>query len=453
MLDSKEDKLKVIRSLMQNNKVLHQRFFDENQNLLPWVHKHLCMVVEFIKINYLSCLQNVEIDDVVLTGSLCGHTYNNTSDLDLFIILKDECTNGFVLDDNIISALSNFLIWSLKPKNYGHLIDVGLMKKSGHIKERGFAAYSTYATYSILKNNWYEKSLYSEFDVTPEEMLERYQEYSDGLHQFVQQLPKTDDGFLTYDGVQELDGKISELKKNAFNAKHDNPKHEYELDYLLYRLAKKFGLLNHYGDYVFDSYKHYLGNDKRITSAKLTIDEYVKALLTPKETLSEELFIDGVLKEDIKKQIKDQVDFVINKTRLNQIDGLSIKDVYISGDFAGYYYNDLSSIDIKIEVSNENCPFLASGDEALEMFCKEIYWGKLNDYKFTLNNRKITFTFCAKKTEFLDLYSINQDKWLKEPDKQERQHIDVENLLSEWNKRYNNLKTQIKVLNENKAFG
>ena len=73
MFDTKEDKISTIKSLMQNHKTLHQGFFGADEKLLPYVYAKFCEMINFVQNNYVSFLQNVEIEDIVLTGSLCGY--------------------------------------------------------------------------------------------------------------------------------------------------------------------------------------------------------------------------------------------------------------------------------------------------------------------------------------------------------------------------------------------
>ena len=82
-------------------------------------------------------------------------------------------------------------------------------------------------------------------------------EFKQSIEEFpIKSLPKINDAFLTTEGAQQLEQKLSSLKTDAFLAKDVDPEHEYSLTYNIYRLAKKFGLLSHLKQYAADSYKY-----------------------------------------------------------------------------------------------------------------------------------------------------------------------------------------------------
>ncbi len=255
---TKEDKLSIIKTMMQHNDVLSPLFFDTDKIMLPHIRKKMLDMVSIIKNHYISFFPNIEIEDIILTGSLCSYIYTSTSDIDLFILFKNISDNNVF---NFFTKIGTYINRNIKPKIYNHAIDFGITysEKYYNMDEHKLDGYNTY---SILNNRWHIEPIKQEFDFSIQELYNEYCKYSAQIHQYVKELPKINDAYLTYESAISLSQKIMQSKIQAFIAKDQDKKHEYSLTYNIYRLSKKFCLFQHFMRYAEESFKYDLSRKK-----------------------------------------------------------------------------------------------------------------------------------------------------------------------------------------------
>lgn len=253
MPSSREEKIKLIKCMMQNHDTLCPDLFDANLNLVPEAKTKFLEIYDFIYQRSLIFFPDVQIKDFVISGSMCSYTYSDLSDLDLFIFVENVFPYSSELSNRILTCINSFLSsLSCKPKFYGHLIDYGVLTIND---DRYFK--NPYM-YSILNNEWKQKPVRREYKFSVEELYSQYCKYSANLHQYVQSLEKINNAFLTAESCLLLRDFLKNIRLKAFETKDNSQEHEYSLDYNLYRLLKKFGTYTHFDNYVKDSFKYIL---------------------------------------------------------------------------------------------------------------------------------------------------------------------------------------------------
>lgn len=252
---SKQEKLDIVASMMQNREVLCPDIFDAQGKMLEQVRYKFLELVDFVKREYLSAFPQLEIRDVTLNGSMCSYMYSDRSDLDLFIVVEDVFPQDSEVSYKVLNAI-NLLLSELahRPFIYGHPVDFGMLQTSSF-------KINDLNCYSVLYDCWKIEPLRREFGFTAEELYKHYCKYSADLHRFVNELPKNASGFLTVDSQKKLREKLRYLRNDAFRYKFFSPEHEYSLEYNLCRLLKKFGTYSHFHQYILDSYKNTEGRD------------------------------------------------------------------------------------------------------------------------------------------------------------------------------------------------
>ena len=171
-------------------------------------------------------------------------------------------------------------------------------------------------------------------------------------------------------------------------------------------------------------------------------------LLTPRETLDRTLFDEhNKMYPEIRKQLFEQADFVVKKT-IAGIPGLKVHDICLNGSSASYFYEDNSDIDVKIEVHNDGCNFLTKKDEDLIRFMGYIKTALLPNHKVRLNNRFVDLKLNSFQFEIMGLYSVLHDKWVIEPKKDIVSHLDADELMEEYTKRYYIIKNHLNEITQ-----
>ena len=144
---------------------------------------------------------------------------------------------------------------------------------------------------------------------------------------------------------------------------------------------------------------------------------------------------DNTLKPEVAEKAKEVAQTFVNILTEN---GIKIKviDIYLVGSNANYNYNESSDIDIHI-----------IADDSFD--CDKRHLPLLYDAYKSLFNKKYDISFKGINVEVYvetgkpsvsgGIYSIKENKWIKEPDKNDIPEIDQEAVgqgLNEWIKRY-----------------
>lgn len=245
----KEEKIAIVRQMMSNHPVLPVELFDANGKVYPGIREKLLKISDYMLEWFLPAFPQMKVLDVFLSGSMCSYIYNETSDLDLFVAVDDIVPQDENLSKKLLSNLNSY-VFSLKakPEFYKHPIDYGALLKND-------LRFLIANRYSLMKDKWMIKLQRQEFSYTPEELFAAYCKFSADFHQYVNNLPKVEGAFLTYESANELRAKISELGYNACILKETSPEREYNMQYNIYRLFKRFGVYSHFNNYIAESLK------------------------------------------------------------------------------------------------------------------------------------------------------------------------------------------------------
>lgn len=149
------------------------------------------------------------------------------------------------------------------------------------------------------------------------------------------------------------------------------------------------------------------------------LEENIKRLLTPRETLAPWLFDENnQMHENMRRTLLRYAEKLIESV-ISPIEGLEVTDITLTGSSSGYFYKDSSDIDMRVEVHNKGCKWLAKDSEHMDKFLATQLNGFFNDgYRFYVNKRLIDIKMSSKQVDFASLYSIKDNKWLIEPTKE-----------------------------------
>ena len=166
------------------------------------------------------------------------------------------------------------------------------------------------------------------------------------------------------------------------------------------------------------------------------IKELAQRLLTPQKTLDTQLFDEnGRLYPDLRKDLLNIADYAI-KTGVDVFDVLKVKDVYMNGSCASYFYRHNSDIDIRIDVQNKNAPYLAQDDKNLTLLTTGVFKGASQGFTFKIKKRYVDVKISPYMSEIVGLYSIMQDKWIVEPRKDITLGLNIGDICNEYEKQF-----------------
>lgn len=145
-----------------------------------------------------------------------------------------------------------------------------------------------------------------------------------------------------------------------------------------------------------------------------------------KKTLNTKIWQGFLIKPEITQQIKKIVhDFMSN----NNIEQSVLKDIVITGSLANFNWSKYSDFDIHLilcfEDINKDKELVKSSLDA-----KRIQWNLAHNIKIKGFPVELYFEDCKEPHYSTGIYSINQDKWIKQPQKQETE-VDEEQI---WKK-------------------
>jgi len=129
---------------------LNPKIWDDEDKLNQAIRAALLKnAIEFIKfIN----IENLPIQDIVLTGSLANYTWTNFSDLDIHVVVDFETMN---VDDTMLEELfkTKKSLWEtkIKSKIKNHDVEVYIEDTNEEVNSTG--------VYSLIKDSWLEKPI------------------------------------------------------------------------------------------------------------------------------------------------------------------------------------------------------------------------------------------------------------------------------------------------------
>ncbi len=149
------------------------------------------------------------------------------------------------------------------------------------------------------------------------------------------------------------------------------------------------------------------------------LEENIKRLLTPRETLAPWLFDENnQMHENMRLLLLRYAQKLIESV-ISPIEGLEVTDITLTGSSSGYFYKNNSDIDMRVEVHNESCQWLAKDREHMDKFLATQLNGFFaQGYRFYFERRFIDIKISTQQIDFASLYSVKYKKWLIEPTKE-----------------------------------
>lgn len=178
----------------------------------------------------------------------------------------------------------------------------------------------------------------------------------------------------------------------------------------------------------------------------------LKHIIEAKDVLDERLFnSDNMMKAKVRSGLLAIANMAIEKT-IKGVDGLEISDVYLVGSASNYWYHEQSDIDIRIEVNNKKCTYLAKDSKHFDIFLNS-KMGALREkgYKFYFQDRLVDIKLASEKVHFISMYSIKHNCWIVYPERKMFKEINITEILNKYHnykadleKKYNTIKMQYK---------
>lgn len=235
-----------IAEYLQLHDILSPEIFDAKDELLSDVKKTLQQISEFLTGYMMRIFQHVEIEDIILSGSRCYYNYQDSSKLDLIILLAP--------DEKIISR-EEF-------DRQFHNINEGLSARGYDFFINGVRVSYAWRTklpesagiYSLKKGIWIKKPTVMPYAFSAEGFQQELAEYDQKIQAFLSGLEKDDDGVLTMESCDKLLAFAEELRQEAHKPAVLASAKECGLAYNLYRYFKQFGFPNDLIQMAFDGY-------------------------------------------------------------------------------------------------------------------------------------------------------------------------------------------------------
>jgi len=183
----------------------------------------------------------------------------------------------------------------------------------------------------------------------------------------------------------------------------------------------------------------------KIIKEIISMKDTLQRLLNPKEVLDVRLFdYSQKLLPDVREKILTEVKSRV-KNVINEIDGLELYDIYLTGSSASYFYYENSDIDIRADIRNISCKYIAKDDEFLSRFLTSYYSGIYSKYKFMFGTQKVDIKLSPNiyETLPLGLYSILNDKWIIQPQKNITQGLNADEIYAKYESLYYQIKNHL----------
>lgn len=197
--------------------------FEDENTLNPIYRDKLLNIFYFFSEKLIGENQNIiNILDVTLTGSLVNYNYNENSDIDLHIIVKD--------DYELLSTKAKLFNLKYNIKMEDHFVEVYVQKYDEQ--------HSSTGVYSLLKNKWLvkpDKKINISLD---KKTLEKKYNY------FLNQI----DIALASDNIKFIKNIIDKIKKFRQRGLENNG--EYSVENIVFKLLRYDGYLKKIYDHL-----------------------------------------------------------------------------------------------------------------------------------------------------------------------------------------------------------
>lgn len=178
----------------------------------------------------------------------------------------------------------------------------------------------------------------------------------------------------------------------------------------------------------------------------MRIEDIALRLITPQKVLDPYIFdSNGVIHDDIRKRLLHRTGFLIKNT-VDQISGLEVTDICITGSAATYLYYDRSDIDMKIIVRNKSNPIIKDNNDGLLEFLPMLANSyHLKNRSFYIDDRFVDIKLSPHHVDILGLYSVLNRQWLIKPNPNDTVGFSLEEIMEEYHRQLNEIQ---KIIDE-----
>ncbi len=220
-------------SSFELKKYLNPKFFD-NEVLKSRVRLRLLDIVDEFISNFK--FKDLNIEDIVLTGSLANYNWSKYSDVDLHIILDFKKINKDVdlLREFFNSVKINWNNDHIDLKIYGFSVEIYIEDISDKTESNGI--------YSIEKNKWVKKPVYKNISYDKKNITNKSIKFINLIENI---LDKYENNFDQYKN-EELLNEIEKLLRKINNMRRLGLKKdgEFSNDNITYKILRRTGSLD-----------------------------------------------------------------------------------------------------------------------------------------------------------------------------------------------------------------
>lgn len=397
---------RIAHSQLSPKEKLNPFFFDENGVMHDDIRKSLLEYIQIYLDHIYLKFENTFIKDICLVGSQASYFYHAGSDIDVAIDLQAE--DNKYLNEDIYNNFHKFLANSA----CDFLPISGSFKKL-KIDVKPFRFKYKYGQqYSLLNNRWVKK-----FDPN----LIKNLDSNKIINQYYDKLIETAKKIQTILADEASSPKQkNELLKDLHNYILFNFRNESYLMNIVYGLIRSHSHVDSLG--IMTAVND-LNRINKLAPSNLDIpkletpEDTARRLLSPRESLSEFVFhSSGKMHENLRQKIIAAAKIVFEQTA-GKFEGVKIKDICLIGSMAGYVYKNNSDIDIAVIVDFDGCPYLNFKDDVQTAnYLTEVYASAVDTLpQFHISGKMVDITLKAQAK--WKQFSLLQNTWLKEPDK------------------------------------
>ena len=240
---------KLIHHGFTRHSKLNPELFDDENMLRPEVRKQL-MVIANDFIDSLG-VDQIDFEDVILTGSIVNYNWNPYSDVDLHIVYDFSEIDG---DDDLVSEFfeSKKSVWNQihDVEIYGYDVEIyGQDINEEHVST---------GVYSVLNNEWIIKPEPQNYDVNPQRLVKKTKHFI-RLFNDVIESDNTDEEKLSQ--IKKIKDKIKKYRQSGLEEGG-----EYSEENLVFKLLRRVGYLEKLSDTKHELDDKIMSLEKKVTN-------------------------------------------------------------------------------------------------------------------------------------------------------------------------------------------
>lgn len=224
---------KFLNENKYTKKTLNPIFWNDNLEFDENVRKKLLKIANDF---YGSLDLDLEIKDILLTGSMANFNYTNHSDLDVHIVIDFDEYDG---DNDVLEQLmkTKAFVWNLKHDIVIRKADVEL-----YIHNKNESHIST-GLFSLLNNKWNKKPEYNDPDVDEDDVKSKYDKW---VYEIEQLEKVVSDKNIDNEEYEKYYNKSEKMKNKLrkFRKKGLEDKGEFSVENVTFKKLRNDGYIN-----------------------------------------------------------------------------------------------------------------------------------------------------------------------------------------------------------------